>query len=273
MPAGAQDRVYDPRKEERRRAARVPLPDDVTASQLDRDVLRELKVLTEERAEVVARHLVMIGRLIDDDPAAAWAHAGAARALAGRVAAVREAAGLAAYAAGEWTEALAELRAARRMTGDSAHLPVMADCERALGRPERALALGEDPAVERLDNAVRVELTIVLAGARRDRGELDAAIVTLLAPARRTTAAREWAARLWYALADAYLAAGEEEPAREWFAKAADADPDGATDAAERLLELDGVLFDDLDPDGDAEQDGEGAVRQDTPGTDALSTP
>ena len=58
-----------------------------------------------------------------------------------RVGVVREACGIAAYRTGRWAEALSELRAARRMTGRDDYLPIMADCERALGRPDRALAL------------------------------------------------------------------------------------------------------------------------------------
>jgi tetratricopeptide (TPR) repeat protein len=229
----------------------VPLPDDVEASMLDPEVRRELRSLSKETADLVARHLVMAGRLLDEDPDAALVHARAARALAGRVGAVREAAGLTAYLTGAWADALSELRTARRITGSSEHLPVLADCERALGRPERALAYADDPAVAGLDQATRVELVIVLAGARRDLGQPDAAVVTVQDPARRTTAKRPWAARLWYAYADCLLEAGRQEEAREWFSRAADVDLDGETDAADRLLELDGVALEEPDPSDD----------------------
>ena len=250
-------RAYDPRRDARRQLTRVPLPDDVDARTLDPEVRQDLRPLSRDAAELVARHLVMAGRLLDDDPTQALAHARAAGALAGRIGAVREAVGLAAYAASQWTEALAELRTARRITGRADHLAVIADCERALGRPERALAVADDRDVPRLDQAGRVELAIVVAGARRDLGQPDAAVVLLQGPARATTARRPWATRLWYAYADALLAAGRETEAREWFAKAAEHDGQGETDALERLLELDGVVFDDLlqgdDPlDGDA---------------------
>ena len=240
-------RAYDPRREERRKAIRVPLPDDVDPRELDAEARRELRSLTKETAELVARHLVMTGRLVDDDPQQALAHARAARALAGRVGVVREGAGLAAYAAGEWAEALSELRAARRITGSPEHLAVFADCERGLGRPERALAYADDPQVAQLSQEQRVELVIVLAGARRDLGQHDAAVVVLQDPARRTTDRRPWAARLWYAYADALLAAGREEQAREWFGKAAAADVDGETDAGDRVLALEGVVLDEGD--------------------------
>jgi tetratricopeptide (TPR) repeat protein len=211
---------------------------------LDQEARTELRSLAKDTADLVARHLVMAGRLVDDDPQSALTHARAARALAGRVGAVREAAGVTAYLAGEWADALSELRTARRITGRADHLHVMADCERALGRPERALTYGDDPAVPSLDQQTRVELVIVLSGARRDLGQPEAGVVVLQDPARRTTAKRPWAARLWYAYADALLAAGREEEARDWFSQAADVDGDGETDAADRLLELDGVILD-----------------------------
>ncbi|MCA1720183.1 MAG: hypothetical protein LC779_03450, partial [Actinobacteria bacterium] len=204
---------------------------------------------------LVARHLVVAGRLLDEDPEQALLHARAARALAGRVGAVREAAGLAAYHNGEWSDALSELRAARRITGRADQLPVMADCERALDRPEKALAYGDDPAVPTLEQDVRVELAIVLAGARRDLGQADAAVVSLQGPARRTTARRPWAARLWYAYADALLDAGREDDARDWFGRVAEVDTDGATDAADRLLELDGVVLEDVEQEADEQQE------------------
>lgn len=277
-----EERTYDPRREERRRLTRVPIPDDVRAEALDPDVRRDLRGLSPETAELVARHLVAAERLLDEEPSQALVHARAAGALAGRIAVVREAVGLAAYAAQEWADALSELRAARRMSGSSVHLPVLADCERALGRPERALAALDDPAVPGLDQAVRVELVLVVAGARRDLGQADAAVLLLQGPARATTARRPWAARLWYGYADALLGAGRREEAREWFAKVASVDPEGATDADERLLELDGVVFDDSDdasgpehrdhrgPDQDAAQDAGAVVSPDVPGAGAA---
>ena len=222
---------------------------------LDQQTRTELRSLAKDTADLVARHLVMAGRLLDDDPQAALAHARAARAMAGRVGAVREAAGLTAYLAGEWADALSELRTARRITGRADHLHVMADCERALERPERALAYADDPAVPGLEQGIRVELVIVLAGARRDLGQSDAAVLLLQEPAKRTTAKRDWAARLWYAHADALLDAGRGDEARDWFSRAAEVDVDGETDAAERLLELDGIVMEEPDDhDEDDEQ-------------------
>lgn len=204
---------------------------------------RELASLRAEAAEQTAKHLVMVGRLIDTDPEAAHAHAVAARRLAPRLGLVREAVGLAAYHAGLFADALSELRAARRISGGDEHWPVLADCERALGRPERALLMAAAPEVERLDRAGRVEMRIVAAGARADLGQFDAAVVTLQGPELNDPESKPWVARLRYAYAEALADADRLEEARLWFARAADADPDGLTPAAERLQEIDGVTF------------------------------
>jgi hypothetical protein len=151
------------------------LPDDVQIGQLDREVRARLRGLSKENAEVVGRHLVMTGRLLDSEPELAYEHAQAAVRRGGRVDVVREAAGLAAYRTGRFADALRELRTVRRLNGSSEHLPVMADSERGLGRPERALALAQSPEAATLDAATRTELAIVVSGARLDLGEVDAA--------------------------------------------------------------------------------------------------
>ncbi len=215
------------------------IPDDVLPAELPREARAELRTVSKETADLVARHLVMAGRLIEDDPKAAYAHAEAARRRLPRIAVVREAVGLCAYANGDWAQALAELRASRRINGSVDHLPVMADCERGLGRPERALALAASPEARGLDRAGAVEMRIVASGARRDLGQPEAAVVSLqgadLDPQRRDP----WSARLFYAYADALLAARRRVDARQWFVAAALADAEGDTDAQERIDELD----------------------------------
>ncbi|WP_405110693.1 Replicase polyprotein 1ab [Micromonospora sp. NBC_01405] len=200
-------------------------------------------------ADTVARHLVATGQLIDEAPVEALAHAMAARRLASRISAVREAVGLAAYHTGEWQTAIAELRTYHRMTGLQSHLAVLADCERALGRPERAIDLFRGADQDKLDQAVAIELLIVAAGARGDLGQKDAAVAMLQVRELTSEATEPWAGRLRYAYADALLAVGRREEAREWFSRAAEVDTDGETDAAERLLELDGVLIEGDDED------------------------
>ncbi|MFI8293824.1 tetratricopeptide repeat protein [Streptomyces sp. NPDC085614] len=216
---------------------------------------QELLSLPKGLAEDVARNLVMVANLIDEDPEQAYEYSRIALRLASRVAAVREAAGFAAYATQKYSEALAEFRAARRMSGSVELWPVMADCERGMGRPERALAMAGEPEVQKLDKAGQVEMRLVAAGARRDMGQLDAAIVTLQSSELASSAVHPWTARLRYAYADALLAAGRENEAREWFAKALESDKDGATDASDRLAEMDGVEFVDAIDELDSSED------------------
>ncbi|PRX13404.1 hypothetical protein CLV67_125116 [Actinoplanes italicus] len=200
------------------------------------------------------------GTIIDEDSELALRHAIAARRLASRIAVVREAVGLAAYAAGDWTTAIAELRTYHRMTGRQTHLAELADCERALGRPERAIDLFRGADVAKLEKAGAIELLIVAAGARGDLGQHDAAVAMLQVQELTGNEDAEWAARLRYAYADALLAAGRREEAREWFARTAATDEEQVTDAAERLLELDGVTIEGDDHDEDDEETGEGSA-------------
>ncbi|SED14244.1 Tetratricopeptide repeat-containing protein [Streptomyces sp. 3213] len=222
---------------------------------MDKDVRQELLSLPKGLAEDVSKNLVMVARLIDEDPEGAYAYSKIALRLASRVAAVREAAGFAAYANQKYSEALAEFRAARRMTGSVDLWPVMADCERGLGRPEKALEMAGAPEVHKLDKAGQVEMRLVAAGARRDMDQLDAAIVTLQSPELASNTVQPWTARLRYAYADALLAAGREDEAREWFAKAVESDKDGSTDASDRLAEMDGVEFVDAFVEDEVDED------------------
>ncbi|MEP7091029.1 MAG: hypothetical protein ABI776_13085 [Nocardioidaceae bacterium] len=199
---------------------------------------QQLRGMPEKLAARVARHLVAAGMLMDTDPATAYLHTLAARGRAARIAVVREACGEAAYAAGEFAEALSELRAAKRMNGSQDYLAVMADCERALGRPDRALALARNPAVAGFEPELKAEMTIVEAGARRDLGELDAALRTLENAPLRSQSRADWVVRLRYAYADTLLAAGRAEDALEWFHRTVAVDGDEITDAEERTVEL-----------------------------------
>ncbi|UKJ64589.1 hypothetical protein H1Q78_03985 [Cellulosimicrobium cellulans] len=225
-------------------------------SQLDRAARGRLRTLSKETAEVVGRHLVMAGRLIDSDPELAYEHAQAAVRRAGRVDVAREAAGLTAYATGRYAEALRELRTVRRLNGSSEHLPIMADCERGLGRPERALALAASEEAATLDDVGRTELAIVVSGARVDLGELDAALAALeQVPAIGTRG--ELGARVLQARAAVLEVAGRTEEAAEILAGI------DASLLAAVLGEDDDVvvydLTDEVDEDGDAAAEPAGA--------------
>ncbi len=214
------------------------LPAEVTGAELDRSITSQLKGLPEKLASRVARHLAAAGLTLEDDPETAYQHTLAARARAPRLAVVREAAGEAAYAAGHYAEALAELRAAKRMNGAPDYLPMMADCHRALGNPEQALKLAKSPSVANFDPPARAEMTLVEAGARRDMGQLDAALRTLEHAPINSKSRATWVIRLRYAYADTLEAAGREQDALAWFHRTHAVDGEQITDADERAEAL-----------------------------------
>ncbi|MEU7454437.1 hypothetical protein, partial [Streptosporangium roseum] len=239
----------------REREELPPLAPDITAEELDKEVREELRSLPLDLADLISRHLVAAERALGEgDAEQAYEHTKVARRFAARIGVIREAVGIAAYHAGHFAEALSDLRAARRMTGSDAFLPIMADCERGLGRPERALDLVRSKEAERLDRMGKIELAIVESGARRDLDQKDAAVITLQRlPELRDTRPQPWSARLAFAYADALADAGHEEPATEWFGRAMAFDEDGETDAAERYAELTGAVIEDLEEDEDDE--------------------
>jgi tetratricopeptide (TPR) repeat protein len=226
------------RTETQQRYDGPPLPEEITGRELDRSVSAQLKGLPDKLALRVARHLAAAQQLIDDDPETAYQHTLAARARAGRLAIVREAVGEAAYAAGHYAEALAELRAAKRMNGATAYLPMMADCQRALGRPQDALKLAKSPSVANFPPEAKAEMTLVEAGARRDLGQFDAALRVLELSPLTSQSRAAWVVRLRYGYADTLEAAGRESEALAWFHRTHAIDGDEITDAAERAEQL-----------------------------------
>lgn len=204
-------------------------------AQLDRAARTELKALTKENADVVARHLVMAGRLIDEDPALAHRHALAAARRAGRIAVVRETVGITAYATGDFALALRELRTYRRISGRDDELPLMVDSERGVGRPERALELGRSVPRERLDPSVQVALAIAMSGARLDLGQPEAALEELRIPQLDPERAYPWSPELFDAYATVLDDLGRDAEAEEWWQRS-----DRATIALERAAIPDG---------------------------------
>ncbi len=237
-------------------------PDLELLPPIPRSMKAELKSLSKEHADRVAAHLLAAGTLLDTDPVLAHRHALAAKRMAARLPLVREACAETAYAAADYEAALLEFRALRRMDGSPDYLPVLADCERALGRHQAALRLVAEGERIITDPASRVELRLVQAGVRADMGQRDEAVRLLRHEIEhpRGVVPRQAQARLRYAYADLLLAAGDEPGAREWFSAALRLDPEGQTDALDRLDELDGVVLhldeddldDDLDDDADA---------------------
>jgi len=211
------------------------VPEGITGRELDKETHEELRGLSKETAERVGRHLVSAHLLENTDPETALAHARFAARLGGRVGIVREVYGIFAYHAGDYRTASRELRTAMRITGRTDVLPMIADCERGLGRPERALDIAASEEAAALGVESAIELMMVVAGAYADTGDVQTALRTLEIPALRHKIDGRWQVRLWVAYADLLERADREDEALRWMTLAADADTEGLTDAAERL--------------------------------------
>lgn len=235
--------------DERPRHDDPEIPETVTANLLDKVARAELKTLSKDNADWVARHLVMAGTLIDEDPALAHKHAQAAGRRAGRIAVVRESVGITAYAVGEFELALRELRTYRRISGRDDQLPLMVDSERGIGRPEKALELGRSVSRASLDPSVQVALAIAMSGARLDLGQPDAALIELQIPQLDPERAYAWSPALFDAYATVLEDLGRSEEAEQWWQRS-----DRATIALERASIPEGedtveIIDEDWDPD------------------------
>lgn len=213
------------------------IPEDITPQDLEPEIRRDLRTLNKENADAVSRHLVAAMWALEENPQLALRHARAAKSRAGRIGVVREMLGVIAYNCGEWAETLSELRAARRLQGGPGLISLMADAERGLERPERAIELARSEEAQQLEDEDKIELKIVEAGARVDLEQIDAALVTLEDAGLSKNGKGEQAARLAYAYADVLAAADRIGEARVWFESSLAADEE-ATDAQERLDKL-----------------------------------
>jgi tetratricopeptide (TPR) repeat protein len=213
------------------------IPQEIYREELDPQIIRELSSLASDNAEQTARHLLALVHFLGEDPERAHAHGVAASNRAARVGRVRELAGIAAYNAGKFDVALREFKTAFRITGDPSFWPMMADSQRGLGEPLKALEMGRAPEAKLLDKDGQVELRIVLGGARKDLAEFDGAVTALNCKELQEENS-QWAARLRYAYADALAAVGKFDEAKKWFNRAASVDIDGETDAQERISQL-----------------------------------
>ena len=191
------------RPPQRNRVPEPELPEDVSAKDLESPARMALRALSRLNAENIARHLVMTQRLLDTDPEVAYAHARYAASHAGRIAIVREAAGIAAYVAGLYSEALRELRAARRLSGmDTMYRAMEVDCERALGRPDAALRSAQNALQLDLEDDERAELAIVVTGIYHDQGNDELALITIEDAIRKAPKDTETLRRLHSVRAD-----------------------------------------------------------------------
>ncbi|MFK4852289.1 hypothetical protein ACI3KT_11685, partial [Microbacterium sp. ZW T6_19] len=231
------------------------VPDDVTARDLHPSARNELKTLSKENAERVARHLAMASRLIDEDPQLAHEHALAASRSAGRIAIVRETLGITAYATEDFALALRELRTYRRISGNDDQIALMVDSERGIGRPDRALETGRAVDKSTLSTPVRVALAIAMSGARLDQGDLELALGELEIPELDPDRAFEWSPALFSARAAVLEDLGRADEAEFWEKRAeVAAEALGIDEAGDEEIFVEDGLIEDDEFSGDEER-------------------
>jgi tetratricopeptide (TPR) repeat protein len=203
-------------------------------------VLGELrhKARTGKSDAAIARLERAVALLDRGDARGAAAEAAKAKELAPRAPAVREVLGLALYQLERFSEALSEMQAYRRMSGRADQNHIIADCLRALGRPDRAVPLAEEALAARgVPLAARTEAVIVAASALADQGKFDQALGMLRRIRTRDDVAGPEVIRVWYATGDILQQAGRKADAAREFRKILRHDP-SAYDAAERVAQL-----------------------------------
>lgn len=234
-----QERVQGPQAAHTKPKA-PPIPDEISSKELPMPLRAQLKTLTEENAEQVARHLAMVQLLIDADPELALEHAKTAASRAGRIAFIRETLGICAYTNGDFALALRELLAHRRATGSQDQLPLIVDSERGLGRPERALEEGRKVDRNQLEASVRVNLAIAMSGARLDLGQNDLALAELEIRELDPSKVFDYSVPLFWAYSDTLEVLGRNAEAKRWadLAERAEKALNPAPKAEEEALEV-----------------------------------
>ncbi|MCW4459778.1 hypothetical protein [Microbacterium sp. MPKO10] len=216
------------------------IPEEITDADLNKSARNELKTLSKENAEGVARHLAMVALLIDDDPELAHRHAVSASRRAGRIAVVRETLAITAYRTGDFALALRELRTFRRISGSDEQLPLMVDSERGVGRPERALELGRSVDRSTLSVGTQVTLAIAMSGARLDLGQPELALSELQIAQLDPAVAFSWSPSLFDAYAEVLEELGRTDEALTWRSRAEVAAR--ALDEADRVEEGETII-------------------------------
>ena len=236
----AQRRSSEPRRAREARAGRRPDKGaEQTPVHLTDEIVRELRATARPgKGEILVKVFgESAGAFAEGDYGTAIRLGEQSKHMALRAASVRELLGIAYYRAGRWQEAARELSAFRRISGSPEQNPVLADCYRALGKPDRAVELCDEIDSKAVEPAVYYEGQIVAAGALADSGSVDEGIARLEALNLRPDVAEQHHLRTWYVLGDLLERRGRFTQAREWFEAVASADPE-LTDAPERAERL-----------------------------------
>ncbi len=218
------------------RQRRGPAP---TIPSLPKAVLDEIRRTTKPTAadDAIARLDRATGLLERGDATGAAREAARAKAMAPRSGAVREVLGLALYGDERWEEALAEMKAYRRLSGRADQNHIIADCLRAVGKAAEVVPLAEEALRARIPNEVKAEVVIVAASALADQRRFPEALAFLRRAQTRDDVAEGYTLRLWYVAGDILQRAGRGQDAEREFRKVFRHDPT-AFDVAERLAQL-----------------------------------
>lgn len=160
-----------------------------------------------------------------------------AKSAASRTATIREALGVALYRAERYGEAQSELLAYRRLSGSPDQNHLLADCARALGKPEKVAPYVEDMVAAGVDPERVAEGLIVVAGERADRGDLEGALDVIRRVELNPVEIAPWHTRVWYVAGDLSQRLGRIDEARDFFLAIAAVDEEFG-DVEERLAAL-----------------------------------
>jgi tetratricopeptide (TPR) repeat protein len=191
------------------------------------------------KADVAISRLERAVALLErGDARGAAAEAAKAKEVASRAPSVREVLALALYQLERFPQALSEMQAYRRMSGRADQNHIIADCLRAVGRPERAVPLAEEALrAKGVPLSAKAEAVIVAASALADQGKFDQALGMLRRIRTRDDVAGPEVLRVWYVTGSILEQAGRRREARREFQKIVRHDA-GAYDAAERAAQL-----------------------------------
>ena len=148
-----------------RRPGEPKMPKGIEWSMLSTDDRERLRGLSKEHAENIGLHILAAYTLEERDPELALEHAKWVAHQASRIDFARETLAFVAYRQGDYKLALREFRTAFRMNGFLDYLPFIADCERGMGEPKKAIETAMSDDAKYLRGESKAEMFLVYAGA------------------------------------------------------------------------------------------------------------
>ncbi len=159
-----------------RRPDEPKMPKGIEWKMLTSDDRERLRGLSKEHAENIGLHILAAYTLEESNPELALEHAKWVARQASRIDFARETLAFVAYRQGDYKLAAREFRTAFRMNGFLDYLPFIADCERGLGEPKKAIELAMSDDAKYLRGEAKAEMFLVYAGALGDLKMWDKAI-------------------------------------------------------------------------------------------------